>query len=291
MKKISMVVFLLLFGMILSAAGEKMSISGQKKADEVVEKDGVYTISPSGRTRIQLYPKGAQLQVYPEGEIEVTADVSGSGNIQLGLHLYNRSRQWKNSIGSKVIRVDAEESETVKAVLKTNRQDIVSVLPWISVFSGKVKVENLSVRLIGALDSGNLASAPKLPGWSYGKNSKAMKCVESDGKLMIVTGRQQTVEMFSGLQAAKNGDVFQISGDIAGKGRLIAGLHLYSKGNVWVGTSWAQMPLKDGKVEKWPEITVKTPAGKPEVAFYRLVFRVTPSCKVTFKDVKAVKKP
>ena len=285
MKKIALLILAVLFAFPVMAAA-KMKISGQKKPEEVTEKDGVYTVAPQGKMRIQLYPAKGGVAVLPDMEVEISAEVSGSGNISLGCHIYNSKNQWKASAGSKLIRVDAEESETVKATIKINRADAASVRPWISVISGKVNIEELKLRIPGGLDAANLKTAPVIPGWQYANMSRALKCAEDKGVLEIVTGRRQVVELMSSLQSAKDGDVFKFTGNVTGKGRLIIGLHLYNKSNAWQGTTWVQVPIANGKVDKLPAITVKTPAKKSAVAYIRGAIRVTPGSSVKLENIK-----
>ena len=52
--KICALLLTAILGISLFAAG-KMNISGQKNPEEVVEKDGIYTVAPQSKTRIQLY--------------------------------------------------------------------------------------------------------------------------------------------------------------------------------------------------------------------------------------------
>ena len=269
------------------AAAPKLNISGQKTPGEVVEKDGVYTVTPS-KIRIQLYPKLRQ-PVYTNVEIEIIAEVSGSGNIQLGYHGYDRRGVWKNGYSSKTIRVDAEETETVKQTLKVENKDIVSVTPYISVFSGPVKVESVAIRVIGGLDASNIADAPKCGSWNYVPYSRALKCnAAENGGVNIVTGAGQLTEFVLKNVAAKDGDTYQFDGEFTGKGNVSIGLHLYDKRRVWQGAVWAQVKV-NGKNGKLPLLTVKTPKGKQQVTSIVPVFRVVQNSDITCKSVSVKK--
>lgn len=283
MKKITFALALFV-AMPLFSAG-KMNISGQKNPAEVVEKDGIYTVAPQGRTRIQLFPKTGAVAAYDNAELEVTAEVSGSGNVQLGFHMYNNRRAWSGSNAGKIIRVDNTETETIKAVVAVNKPGIVSVLPLISVISGEVKLETLSIRLLGGLDKSNLKTAPILAGWSYNVGS-AMKCSLNDGTLELITGNRQLVEMLAPFRAAKAGDKVKITGKITGKGSVSVGLHLYDRRRVWQGSVWHQLKV-DGQVSAIPELTVVTPAGKNEITSVRAVIRVNGNSNISLAELKA----
>ena len=264
-----------------------MNISGQKNPSEVTEENGIYTVSPQSRTRIQLYPKNGYLQVYNGAILEVTAEVSGSGNIQLGAHLYNSRRTWSGNVSSRMIRVDAEECETVKAEVTVNKDGIVWVLPLISIHSGPVKVEKLSIRLKGSVDAAGAATAPTLAGWSHNA-SKAIKCALENGALSIITTAGPRVEMIAPFAAAQAGNNFQFSGKISGKGQIFIGLHLYSARQVWVGTVGQTIAI-DGQAPALPVITITQPAGKDQVVLVRPVFRVLANSNITVSDLMAAK--
>lgn len=269
--KNSILVLALLASLPLFAAGS-MHISGQKSPDEVVEKDGIYTVAPQGKVRIQLYPKSGFAAVYDNAEVEVTAEVSGSGNIQLGVHFYNARRAWSGSNASKMIRVDNTETETVKAVVKVNKTGIASVLPLISVISGEIRIESLSLRVAGGVDKNNYKTAPILSGWSYNSGS-AIKAALENGTFSLLTGNRQMIEMLAPFQAANAGEKFRITGKITGKGSVSIGLHLYDRRRAWQGTVWQQLKI-DGTLSEFPELSVATPAGKNEVVSVRPVIRV-----------------
>ena len=264
-----------------------MNISGQKKPAEVTEDNGIYTVTPQSRTRIQLYPKGGYLTVYQGAVLEVSAEVSGSGNIQLGAHLYNSRRTWSGNISSKMIRVDAEESETVKAEVTVDKAGIVSVLPLISIYSGTIIIEKLAVKLKGSVDSSNAASAPVLAGWSHNA-SKAIKCVLENNTLGIITAPGQRVEMLAPFAAVKVGDKIQFTGKISGKGKISVGLHLYNRRRGWLGITGQEIAI-DGEITAFPVLTVNQPAGKDEVALIRPVFRVLPDSEVNISGLSAAK--
>ena len=269
--------------MLSAYAAPKFSISGPK--NDVVEKDGVYTVTPTTKVRVQLLPK-TRVPVYFNAEIEIVAEVSGAGNIELGAHMYDKTSTWKGGIGSSTIRVDAEETETIKRTLKIGKEGIETVLPYISVFSGTVKVESLAMSVKGGLDAANLADAPKVELWNYVSYSRAMKCAEADGGANILTGRGQLVELAMKAQPAADGDKYKFSGEFSGKGAASIGLHLYDKRRVWQGTVWAQVKV-DGKTASFPVLTVKTPKGKQQVVAVAPVFRVNQNSDVTFKNITA----
>lgn len=266
-------------------AAPKFTISGPAK--DVVEKDGVYTVTPTTKTRVQLVTE-KKIPVYTNAEIEIIAEVSGAGNIELGLHLYDKSATWKNGLGSKMIRVDAEETETVKRTLKIEKENIALVLPFISVYSGTIKVESLTMTVKGGLSADNLADAPKLANWEYVSYSRAMKCIEADGGVKILTGKGQLTE-FAGKQvAAKDGDTYKFSGEFTGKGSLSFGLHMYNNRRVWQGTVWGQLKV-NGKSGELPTLTVKTIKGKQPTVYVTPVFRVNGVSDITCKNVSVEK--
>lgn len=281
--KICALLLTAILGISLFAAG-KMNISGQKNPEEVVEKEGIYTVAPQSKTRIQLYPRSGYQAIAANQEIEISADVYGSGNIQLGAHLYNDRRTWRGSIAGKMIRVDAEESETVKTVLTVNRENISQILPLISIYSGKVIVENLQVRLNGVLTSANKADAPKPANWHY-NHANALKCSMDNGVLNIVTGTGQMTELLGAYHQAKAGDKFRFSGKISGKGKISIGLYLYSSRRVWLGTVWKVITVnKDALL---PALTVDQPKGKEPVSFIRPVLRINAKSDISVSGLGA----
>lgn len=268
------------------AAAPELLVSGVKK--DVVKKDGVYVVTPSTRTRVQLYPKN-RIAVYANAEVEVIAEVSGAGNIQLGVHFYDNRSAWKGGTASQMIRVDAAEAETFKRTLKIEKTGIISVCPYINCYSGPVKVESLTIRLKGGLDASTIADAPKMANWNYVSYSKAIKCqATADGGLSIITGRGQITELAQKQLAAKDGDKFQFAGEFSGKGTVNIGLHLYDKSRTWQGAVWAQVKI-NGKSGKLPLLTVKTPAGKKAAAFVAPVFRITQNSEITCKNITVTK--
>ena len=283
MKK-SLLVFCALL-MISAYAAQKFSISGPK--NDVVEKDGIYTVTPTTKVRVQLC-HDKKFPVYTNAEIEIIAEVSGSGNIEPGVHMYDKTATWKGGVGSKMIRVDAGETETVKRTLKIEKAGIAMVMPYISVFSGTVKVESLAMSIKGGLDAATLADAPKVAPWNFVAYSRAMRCVEADGGVNILTGRGQLVELSMKPVPAVDGDKYQFSGEFSGKGHVSIGLHLYDKRRVWQGTVWGQIKI-DGKNGKLPVLTVKTPKGKQQVVAVVPTFRVNQNSDVTFKNIAVEK--
>ncbi len=284
MKK-SIILSAVLFAIPLMAGN--MNISGQKNPAEVTEENGVYTVSPQSRTRIQLYPKSGYTTVYQGAILEVTAEVSGSGNIQLGAHLYNSRRTWSGNVSSRMIRVDAEECETVKAEVTVDKAGIVSVLPLISIYSGTVRVEKLAIRVKGSVDSGNAAAAPVLAGWSHNA-SKAIRCVLENDILSIITAAGQRVEMLAPFTAAKAGEKISFSGKVSGKGKIFVGLHLYNRRRGWLVLTGQEIAV-DGEITAFPVLTVNQPAGKDEVVLVRPVFRVLPGSEVNISGLNAAK--
>ena len=261
----------------------KMKASGQKSPEEVVEKNGVYTVIPQNRTRIQLYPEGGYVSAAENMELEISADVSGSGNVALGLHLYAPPLVWKNSTGSKMIRVDAEETETIKAQLTINCAGINRALPFISVISGEINVENVTVRYKNGLDKTNAATAPIIPKWQY-TAANAINCSMKEGALQIMTAGQAT-EMIAPFKSAKDGDNIQLSGVISGKGKISIGLHLYDKSRTWQGVIRKNIII-DGEVKEFPPLTVATPNGKKAVAAIRTVINIAPNSNVELKNIE-----
>ena len=270
---------------ISTFAAPKYVISGPQK--DAVEKDGIYTVTPTTKTRVQLMAD-VKFPVYTNAEIEIVAEVSGQGNIELGAHMYDKTATWKNGIGSKMIRVDAEETETVKRTLKIEKEGIALVAPYISVFSGTVKVESLTMSVKGGLDAGNLADAPKLADWQYVSYSRAMKCAEADGGISILTGKNQLTEFAAKQVAAKDGDVYKFSGEFTGKGSVSFGLHMYNNRRVWQGTVWGQLKL-DGKSSALPTLTVKALKGKQPTVYITPVFRVNRESDITCKNITVEK--
>ncbi|MBQ4328097.1 MAG: hypothetical protein IJC27_00055 [Lentisphaeria bacterium] len=279
---------LLVLGALLTLsayAAPKFTISGPKK--DVVEKDGVYIVTPTTKTRVQLVAE-KKIPVYFNAEIEIIAEVSGAGNIELGAHMYDKTATWKNGISSKMIRVDAEETETVKRTLKIEKEGIALVLPYISVHSGTVKVESLAMSVKGGLTADTLADAPKLANWEYVSYSRAMKCAEADGGVSILTGKGQLTEFSSKQLASKDGDQYKFSGEFTGKGSLSFGLHMYNNRRVWQGTVWGQVKL-NGKSGELPTLTVKTIKGKQPTVFVTPVFRVNSASDISCKNVSVEK--
>ncbi len=273
----------------VAAPAPKMSFNGNSKPEEVVEKDGVYTLTPAGKVRIQMSPD-KKIPVYSGAEVEITAEVSGAGNIELGAHLYNKSHTWRNGVGSKMTRVDAEESETIRKTVKIEKEDIFFALPFLSCYSGSVKVYSISARVKGGLDAENVKAAPVVAGWKYMPYARAVKCQMTDNGLQLCTGRGQLAELVSTMVSAKDGDKFQFTGEISGKNAVSIGLHLYGKKRNWIGTVWVQVKV-NGKLDKFPEVTVKTPKGKMPVAAVVPVIRVNQLNDITIKtlDAKMIK--
>lgn len=280
MKKLSLITLALLC--VPAFAAGKMKVNGQKSPAEVVEKDGIYTVAPQGKTRIQLFPERAYTQVAENMEMEVIAEVSGKGSIGLGMHLYAPPLVWKGAVGSNTITVDSAETETVKAVLTVNKSGIKLALPFITVLSGEIKVKSLTIRYKNGLDKSNAATAPCLPQWKY-NYANAVNCTMTDNVLKITTAGKMT-EMFAPFQLAKDGDKIKFNGSISGNGKVSVGLYLYDKSRTWQGTVWKAVNV-NGEVTTLPELTVATPKGKKAIAAVRPVIRINANSDVSFKDI------
>ena len=264
------------------AAG-KLKAAGNISPGGVVEKDGIYTVVPQGKNRIQLFPEKGYLLASENMELEIIAEVYGSGDIELGMHLYAPPLVWKGAVGSKIVKVNSENAETVKTVLTVNKSGINRALPFISVYSGEVKVKNLTARYKNGLDKSNAATAPSLPQWKY-NYANAVNCTMTDNVLKITTIAGQMTEMFAPFQAAKAGDKIKFNGSISGKGKVSIGLHLYDKSRTWQGTVWKAVNV-DGEVTTLPELTVSTPKGKKAIVAVRPVIRINANSDVSFKDI------
>jgi hypothetical protein len=210
--------------------------------------------------------------------------VSGSGNIHLGMHSYNGKRTWLRSDSGKMIRVDAEDTETVKSVVTVRHKDAAWGLPMISIYSGEVKVEKLSLKVLDGLNKDNMAEVKTLPGWSF-NHANAIKYSLENNLLSIVTGQGQMTEMMAAYQAASAGNKVQFSGKISGKGEISIGVYLYNRRRVWQGTVWEQVKV-DGEVNEFPVLAVATPAGKEEVTLIRPVIRVNAASDLKIDGLK-----